>query len=54
MFIEKLWNQSSVLKETTKFPQHGFSDGTFDKWLHKATLWPQINAYPFEALNFYP
>jgi hypothetical protein len=34
----KLWNQSNVLREATKFPKHGFSDGTFDKWLHKATF----------------
>ncbi len=35
----KLWNQSGVLKEGVKFPKHRFLDGTFDKWLHKATLW---------------
>jgi hypothetical protein len=38
VFWLKLWNQSNVLRETTKFPKHGFSDGTFDKWLHKATF----------------
>ncbi len=41
-----------MLKEVAKFPKHGFSNGTFDKWLHKATFWSQVNAYPFEALNF--
>jgi len=41
-----------VLRETTKFPKHGFLDGTFEKWLHKATLWSHVNAYPSEALNF--
>ncbi len=35
----KLWNQSNVLKEVKKFPQHGFSNGTFDKWLYKVTFW---------------
>ncbi len=34
----KLWNQSGVLKEATKFPKQGFLDGTFDKWLHKTTF----------------
>ncbi len=34
----KFWNQSSVLKEATKFPKHGFSNGTFDKWLHMVTF----------------
>jgi hypothetical protein len=34
----KLWNQFGVLKEAMKFPKQGFSDGTFDKWLHKATF----------------
>jgi hypothetical protein len=34
----KLWNQFDVLKEATKFPKHGFLDGTFDKWLHKANF----------------
>jgi hypothetical protein len=35
----KLWNQSSVLREAIKFPKHGFSNGTFDKWFYKATFW---------------
>jgi hypothetical protein len=35
----KLLNQSGVLKEAMKFPKQGFSDGTFGKWLHKATFW---------------
>jgi hypothetical protein len=35
----KLWNQFGVLREVAKFPKHGFLDGTFDKWLHKATFW---------------
>jgi hypothetical protein len=28
-----------VLKEARKFSKHGFLDGTFEKWLHKATFW---------------
>jgi hypothetical protein len=40
------------LKEATKFPKHGFLDGTFEKWFHKATFWSQVNAYPFKVLNF--
>jgi hypothetical protein len=47
----KLWNQFGVLREATKFPKHGFLDGTFDKWLYKMTFWSQVNAYPFEDLN---
>jgi hypothetical protein len=35
----KLWNQSIVLKEARKFPKHGFSNETFDKWFYKATFW---------------
>jgi hypothetical protein len=27
-----------VWREATKFPKQGFSNGTFDKWFHKATL----------------
>jgi hypothetical protein len=34
----KLWNQFGVLEEVVKFPKQGFSDGTFDKCLHKATF----------------
>jgi hypothetical protein len=47
----KLWNQFDVLKEATKFPKHGFLDGTFDKWLHKANFWSQVNAYPFDLFS---
>jgi hypothetical protein len=36
----KLWNQSEMLKEEENFPKQGFLDRIFDKWLHKATLWP--------------
>jgi hypothetical protein len=35
----KLWNQSSVLKEVVKFPKHGFSNGTFNKWFHTTIFW---------------
>jgi hypothetical protein len=28
-----------MLKEAKKIPKDGFLDGTFDKWLHKATFW---------------
>ncbi len=47
----KLWNQSNVLKETRKFSKHGFSNGTFDKWLYKVTFWSQVNDYQFKPLN---
>ncbi len=47
----KLWNLSSVLKEARKFSKHGFSNGTFGKWLYKATLWSQVNDYQFKPLN---
>jgi hypothetical protein len=47
----KLWNQSNVLRETRKFSKHGFSNGTFDKWLYKATFWSQVNDYQFKPLN---
>jgi len=40
-----------VLWEATKFPKHGFSNEAFDKWLHKVTFWPHVNAYSFEPLN---
>jgi hypothetical protein len=36
--LVETWNQFGVLKEATKFSKQGFSDGTFDKSLHKATL----------------
>jgi hypothetical protein len=35
------WNEFSVLKEAKKFPKQGFSNSTFDGWLHKATFWSQ-------------
>jgi hypothetical protein len=41
-----------VLKEAAKIPKHELSDGTFDKWLQKATFWSQVNAYPSKTLNF--
>ncbi len=47
----KLWNQFNVLKETRKFSKHGFSNGTFDKWLYKVTFWSQVNDYQFKLLN---
>ncbi len=40
-----------MLKEATKFPKQGFSNGTFDKWLHKATFWSQVNVFPSMTLN---
>jgi hypothetical protein len=51
VFRLKLLNQSSVLKEAAKFPKHGFLDGTFDKWFHKATFWYKVNAHPSKDLN---
>jgi len=47
----KLWNQSSVLREARKFSKHGFSNGTFGKWLYKTTFWSQVNDYQFKPLN---
>ncbi len=36
------WNESSVLRETIKFPKQGFSNFMFDKWLHMATFWSHV------------
>jgi hypothetical protein len=49
----KLWNQFGVLKETAKFPKQGFSDGTFDKWFHKAIFWSQVNPFPIQEIQVF-
>ncbi len=36
--------------EANKFPKHGFLDVQFNKWLHKATSWYQLEV---EALKLY-
>jgi hypothetical protein len=39
------------LKEARKISKHGFSNGTFDKWLYKVTFQSQVNGYQFKPLN---
>ncbi len=38
-FWFRQWNQSWIVKEAQKFPEQGFPDATFDKWLHISTFW---------------
>ncbi len=37
------WNQFVVLCQAQKFPSQGFSNATFDQWLHKATFWHRVS-----------
>jgi hypothetical protein len=46
----EFWNQYDVLKEVAKFPKQKFWNGTFDRWLHNAIFWFQVNVFPFETL----
>lgn len=46
-FIIEAMEPMSVLREVAKFPKQGFLNGTFDKWLHKATFWSQVQTIPF-------
>jgi hypothetical protein len=36
-----------------KIPKQGFSDGTFDKWFHKAIFWSQVNPFPVQNIQVF-
>ncbi len=42
-----------MLKEVAKFPKQGFLNGTFDKWLHKATFWSHENLFPIQEIQVF-